>query len=321
MTEQAKKKQTHHHHHREVSGKNLLIATLLNLVITVVEIAGGILSNSLALLSDALHNLSDTFATFIAYVATRIGKKKATTKRTFGYKRVEILAALLNAVILIIICFYLFKEAWDRLQNPEPIKSLIVIVVAMVGLGANVLAVALLRKDSKKSINVRAAYVHLIGDSLSSVVVVLAAGAIQLFGIYWLDPLVTFLIGIYLIRESYVILREAVNILMQSTPENINVKKIQSKVEAFPEVHSLHHLHVWNLDEKEIHMEAHVELVNDRKISETNEIREKIEHLLMEKFHINHITLQFEFDPGHGKSLIANPEETTSPNPKNGKKT
>lgn len=312
MAEKVKKKHTHHHQHREISGKNLLIATLLNLVITVVEIAGGILSNSLALLSDALHNLSDTFATFIAYVATRVGRKKATTKKTFGYKRVEILAAMLNAVILIIICFYLFKEAWDRLQDPEPIKSLIVIIVAMVGLGANVLAVALLRKDSKKSINVKAAYVHLIGDSLSSVVVILAAGAIQLFGIYWLDPLVTFLIGIYLIRESYVILKEAVNILMQSTPENINVKKIQSRVEAIPEVRSLHHLHVWNLDENEIHLEAHVELVSDRKISEAREIQEKIEKLLVDKFRISHITLQFEFNPDHGKSLIANPGDSNT---------
>jgi cobalt-zinc-cadmium efflux system protein len=310
MAEQTRKKKTHHHH-LPVSGKNLLIATLLNLVITVVEIAGGILSNSLALLSDALHNLSDTFATFIAYVAIRVGKREATAKKTFGYKRVEILAAMLNAVILIIICVYLFREAWERLQNPEPIKSLIVIIVAMVGLGANVLAVALLRKDSKKSINVKAAYVHLIGDSLSSVVVILAAGAIQLFGIYWLDPLVTVLIGIYLIRESFVILREAVNILMQSTPENINLQKLQSKVEAFPEVSSLHHLHVWTLDENEIHLEAHVELSDDRKISEAKEIQEQIEKLLRKKFHIRHITLQFEYDPDHGKSLIENGNKST----------
>jgi cobalt-zinc-cadmium efflux system protein len=303
MTEQKRKKKTHHHHH-PVSEKNLVIATLLNLVITVVEIAGGILSNSLALLSDALHNLSDTFATFIAYVAIRVGRRNPTAKKTFGYKRVEILAAMLNAVILVIICFYLFREAWERLQNPEPIKSLIVIIVAMIGLGANVLAVALLRKDSKKSINVKAAYVHLIGDSLSSVVVVLAAAAIQLFGIYWLDPLVTFLIGIYLIRESYVILKEAVNILMQSTPGNINVKKIQSKVEAFPEVRSLHHLHVWSLDENEIHLEAHVELRKDMKISETAEIQEQIEKMLTDTFHIRHITLQFEYNAQHAKNLI-----------------
>jgi cobalt-zinc-cadmium efflux system protein len=309
MSEKNGKRKTHRH--PPVSEKNLLIATLLNLVITVVEIAGGILSNSLALLSDALHNLSDTFATFIAYVAIRVGRRNPTAKQTFGYKRVEILSAMLNAVILVIICIYLFREAWERLQDPEPIKSLIVIIVAMIGLGANVLAVALLRKDSKKSINVKAAYVHLIGDSLSSVVVVLAAAAIQLFGIYWLDPLVTFLIGIYLIRESFVILKEAVNILMQSTPQNINVKKIQSKVEAFPEIRSLHHLHVWSLDEKEIHLEAHVELTEDRKISEAAAIQEKIEKMLMDTFHIHHITLQFEYDPAHAKNLIANGEKNT----------
>lgn len=303
--EEKKKKRHKHYHHQPVNDKNLLIATLLNLVITIVEIAGGILSNSLALLSDALHNLSDTFATFIAYVATRMGKRKADAKKTFGYKRVEILAALLNAVILIIICFYLFKEAWERLQNPEPIKSLIVIIVAMIGLGANVLAVALLHNDSKKSINVKAAYVHLIGDSLSSVVVVLAAAAIQLFEIYWLDPLVTFLIGIYLIRESYIILKEAVNILMQSTPEHIDLKKIQYKVEAFPEITSIHHLHVWNLSEKEIHLEAHIEVNENLKISEIEVIRDKVERLLMKRFHIHHITLQFEYNAAHGKGLIS----------------
>lgn len=309
MAEEKKRKKKYHHHHQPVKGKNLLVATLLNLVITVVEIAGGIMSNSLALLSDALHNLSDTFATFIAYMANRIGKRNATPSKTFGFKRVEILAAMLNAVILIIICFYLFKEAWERLQDPEPINSLIVIIVAMIGLGANVLAVALLHGDSKKSINVRAAYVHLIGDSLSSIVVVLAAAAIQFFEVYWLDPLITVLIGIYLIRESFVILKEAVGILMQSAPEHINLKSIQAKVEEVPGIINLHHLHVWNLNENEIHLEAHIELEEDRKISEVGEIRQQIEKMLKGKFGIHHITLQFEYDPDHGKSLIANSKD------------
>jgi len=133
----AEKNRKHRHNHQPISEGNLLIATLLNLIISIVEIAGGILSNSLALLSDALHNLSDSFSTFIAYVATRMGKRAPTSKKTFGFKRVEILAAMLNAVILIIICFFLFKEAWERFQDPEPVKSLIVIVVAMIGLIAS----------------------------------------------------------------------------------------------------------------------------------------------------------------------------------------
>jgi cobalt-zinc-cadmium efflux system protein len=191
----ADKNRKYRHNHHPVNESNLLIATLLNLVISVVEFAGGILSNSLALLSDALHNLTNAFSTFIAYVAIKMGKRSPT----------PILAAMLNAIILITVCFFLFREAWERVQDPQPIKSLIVIIVAMVGLIANVLAVALLRKDSKKNIDVKTAYVHLVGDSLSSFVVIFAAVAIQLFEIYWLDPVITVAIGLYLIRESYLI--------------------------------------------------------------------------------------------------------------------
>lgn len=297
-------KRRNSHRHQPVNERNLLTATLLNFVITIVEIAGGILSNSLALLSDALHNMTDAFSTFIALVATRIGKRTATEKKTFGYKRVEILAAMLNAVILIIICFFLFREAWERLQDPQPVNSIIVIFVAMIGLVANILAVTLLRKDSKKSINVKAAYVHLIGDSLSSIVVIIAATAIQLFEIYWLDPVITVLIGLYLIRESYIILKTAVNILMQSTPEHLNINKIKMKVESLPEVKNVHHLHAWNLSDHEIHFEAHIELKNDLPVSKLKITQHNIEKILKERYKIHHTTLQFEFDPDHSKSLL-----------------
>lgn len=301
----ADKKRKYRHNHRPVNEGNLLIATLLNLVISIVEIAGGILSNSLALLSDALHNLSDAFSTFIAYVAIKMGKRSPTSNKTFGFKRVEILAAMLNAIILIVICFYLFREAWERLQDPQPIKSLIVIVVAMVGLIANVLAVALLRKDSKKSINVKAAYVHLIGDSLSSVVVIIAAVAMQLFEIFWLDPVITVAIGLYLIRESYLILKEAVNIVLQSAPEHLDIEKIRLKIESLPEVYNLHHIHAWNLSEHEVFFEAHIELAEDMKLSQLKSIQEKIEALLKKRFRINHTTLQFEYGSVHDKNLIS----------------
>lgn len=302
----------HNHHHGPVNEGNLLIATLLNLVITVVEFVGGILSNSLALLSDALHNLSDTTSTFIAWLANRLGKKRADHKKTFGYKRIEILAALLNAVVLIVICIYLFKEAYERIREPQEIKSLIVIIVAMIGLGANVLAVALLRRDSKKNINVRAAYVHLIGDSLSSVVVIIGAVVIQLFEIYWLDPVITVLIGIYLIREAFLILREAVNILMQSTPENIDIRKIQARVEALPEIKNIHHLHVWSMDDSAIHFEAHVELKNDMLVGDLDGLQQKINKLLKERFRIHHTTLQFEYNSKHNKNLISRGAENGS---------
>ncbi|MBN1132237.1 MAG: cation transporter [Bacteroidales bacterium] len=300
----AKEKNHNHRHDLPVNEKNLLIATLLNLVISIAEFTGGILSNSLALLSDALHNLGDTFATFIAYLATLIGKKPANYRKTFGFKRIEILAALLNAIILIILCLYLFKEAYERWNQPEPIHSMVMLVVAMIGLLANLLAVMILHKDAGKSINVKAAYVHLIGDSLSSVMVIIAGVLIHFFKIYWIDPIITVLIGLYIIKEAFVILMEAVNILMQSTPSSLNVRNIRSKVEEIPGINNIHHLHIWNLTDQDIHLEAHVELNEDLKLSEIKIIQEKVEQLLRSRFNIDHVTLQFEFNANHSSELI-----------------
>ena len=177
------KKTQHHSHgyHVDLKEKNLLFATALNLLITVVEIIGGLISNSLALLSDALHNLGDTFAVLLAYIANRIGKKDATEKKTFGFKRIEILAALLNAVVLIVIIVFLFIEAYHRFTSPEPIKGLIMFIVATIGLIANLMAVLLLKNDSQSNINIRAAYLHLIGDTISSVAVIIGSILIYFF--------------------------------------------------------------------------------------------------------------------------------------------
>ena len=263
MSEKKRVRRRNSHHNHAVNENNLLAATFLNLVITVVEIAGGLLSGSLALLSDALHNLSDTFATFIAYLATIIGRREANHKKTFGYKRMEILAALTNAVILIVISVFLMKEAWHRWQNPAPINSMIMLVVGMIGLLANLYAVLILRKDAGKSINVKAAYVHLIGDSLSSVVVIIGAVMIQIFQIAWIDPIITVIISIYIIRSGFVILKDSVNILMQSAPDHLDLSQIKLRVEQEPEVLNIHHIHAWMLTDQEVHLEAHVELQSD----------------------------------------------------------
>lgn len=305
MTDKKRVKRKHkHHHHQKVNENNLLAATFLNLVITVVEIAGGFLSGSLALLSDALHNLSDTFATFIAYLATIIGRREANHKKTFGYKRLEILAALINAVILIVMSAFLMREAWLRLQEPEPINSLIMLVVGMIGLLANLYALLILRKDAGKSINVKAAYIHLIGDSLSSVVVIIGSVMIRIFKIHWIDPVITVLISIYIIRSGFVILKQSVNILMQSAPEHIDLSAIKARVEQEPEVFNIHHIHSWMLTDREIHMEAHVELQKDLNLSQVKPIQQRIEYFLRKDFGITHITLQFEFETDHSPRLI-----------------
>ena len=303
MAEKNHKRHRNNHHH-PVNEKNLVIATLLNLVITIAEVAGGIMSGSLALLSDALHNLSDTFATFIAYLATIIGKREANQKKTFGYKRLEILAALFNAVILIVLCVFILLEAYKRWQDPQPIKSMIMLVVAMIGLLANLYAVVILKKDASKSINVRAAYVHLIGDSLSSVVVIIGGVLIHLFQVYWIDPVITVLISLYIIREAFVILKEAVQILMQSTPDNLDLSKVKRKVEQIPDVSNMHHLHAWMLTDNRIHMEAHVELKKDLKLSQLKVVQTEIEEVLYNQFKIHHVTLQFEYQTNHAPTLI-----------------
>lgn len=292
------------HHQHPVNEKNLVIATFLNLVITIVEIAGGILSGSLALLSDALHNLSDTFATFIAYLAIIIGKREANQKKTFGYKRLEILAALFNAVILIVISVFLLKEAWTRLQNPTPIHSLIMLMVGMIGLLANVYAAIILKKDAGKSINVKAAYVHLIADSLSSVAVIMGGLMIRIFNMVWIDSLITGLISIFIIRSGFVILKQAVNILMQAAPDNLDLQIIKNELEQTVEVLNIHHLHAWMLTDRVIHMEAHVELRKDLKLSQIKSIQHRIVTLLKKDFGIEHITLQFEYQTNHNPELI-----------------
>ena len=188
----------HHHHEMENGGnRSLLLATVLNVFITVVEIIGGIMANSLALLSDALHNLSDTIAILLAYIAAKVSRRSSNERKTFGYKRVEILAAFFNALVLIGISVFLVYEAIFRFSHPEPVKGLLMLVVATAGLIFNLLAVLLLKKYSGASLNIRSAYLHLLGDTLSSVAVIIGGVLIYFFEIYWVDPLITILISIY----------------------------------------------------------------------------------------------------------------------------
>ncbi len=295
----------HGHHHHELNSKNLLIATILNSTITVLELIGGIISNSLALLSDAVHNLGDTIAVLLAWLANNLSKQKPNTKKTFGYKRVEILTAVLNSVILIAITIYLFLEAYKRFLEPEPIKGLVMFIVATVGLLANLISVLILRKDSRHNINVKAAYLHLLGDTISSVAVIIGSVLIYFFKVYWIDPLITVIIGLYILKEAIAILKEAVEILMQSTPSNINIEQVVEKLERkYPEISNVHHVHSWRLDDHEVHFECHIDLKHDEKISKLDLLRLDIESYLNREFNIGHVTIQFEFDCCEEKQVI-----------------
>jgi cobalt-zinc-cadmium efflux system protein len=295
----------HAHETEEHSIENsLTVSFLLNLTSSVVEIVGGLLSGSLSLISDALHNLSDSIALLLSLIAVKLSKKENTETKTFGYKRAEILAALFNACMLIIVSLYLFKEAFIRFFHPQQINSLLMLFVAFVGLLANLISVFLLKGHTHSDMNVRSAYIHLFSDFLSSIAVIAGALAIYVFKSYWIDPVLTFIIGIYVLFGGYKVLEESLGILMQNVPKDISLKEIQNKIEAFAGVKNLHHAHLWAVTENDVHFEAHINLTEDIPVSETCKMYGYIEKMLEETFSIYHTTLQFEVDSCTGTTLI-----------------
>ena len=294
-----------HTHSKYSIGIRLVITIILNFTITVAEIIGGIISGSLSLISDALHNFSDGVSVIISYFAIRLKQKDFSSKHTFGFKRAEILAALINSSVLVVISIYLFYEAIIRFQNPEPIKGILMTIVASIGLVANIIGTLLLKRDAATSINIRSSYLHLLTDAISSVAVILGGLAIIFWNIYWIDPVLTILIAVYITRESFKILFDAIHVLMEGAPPGIKIKEIQREVEALDEVEDIHHVHIWTVGENDVHLEAHVN-VPDMMISKSNLLGEKIERILEEKFEINHITLQFECEQCGDAGLVVN---------------
>lgn len=294
----------HHHTHSEASGRKLLFAVVLNFTITLAEFIGGIFSNSLALVSDAVHNLSDSLALLITYITSKISKRASNHKHTFGYKRIQILAALFNSVSLIAICIYLLYEAYLRFSNPEPVKSLIMFIVAFIGLIANLVSVALLKKHSAENLNIKAAYLHLIGDTLSSVAVIIGGILMFFYQIYWIDPLITVLISLYIIKETYSVLYETYKILMQIAPNNLKVEEIVKDILTNPDISGVHHVHIWQLTDSEIHFEGHLDLKKNMRVSECQEIIDSVQKQLHNKFKIEHVTLQLEYNRCDNKEII-----------------
>lgn len=282
----------------------LIISAGLNSVTTIVQVIGGLFSGSLSLLSDALHNLSDTAALVISVIAARLSKRKNTEAQTFGYKRAEILAALFNACALVVVSFFLFKEAIARLTHPHPINSLLMLAVAVVGLVANIISVFLLKAHTHADMNVRAAYVHLFSDFLSSIAVIIGACMIFISKTYWIDPVLTILIGIYVLREGYKIIEDSTHILMQYVPKGVSLKDIQERIEGLEEVKNIHHAHLWAVTERDICFEAHINVSRNMPVSETCLLVKRVEDILRENFDITHVTLQIEFNSCKGISLI-----------------
>jgi cobalt-zinc-cadmium efflux system protein len=296
--------QVHTHHDNDLKGRKLLITIVLNIIITVSQAIGGFISGSLSLLSDALHNFSDVISLIVSYIADLYSKKDASSERTFGYKRAEIIAAFVNALSLIIVAFYLIYEAISRFFNPKEIESEIVIWLALLGIIANGLSVLLLRKDSKENMNLRSAYLHLFTDMAASIAVLIGGLLMKYYNWFWVDSALTVLIAVYLLFMGYDLLKRSFKVLMLFTPEGLNLEVISEAIADFPEIRNLHHMHVWQLNEKEIHLEAHAELRNDITISEFDNVLHKVEELLNRDFGINHVNIQPEYSKDDPKDIV-----------------
>ncbi|PKP25063.1 MAG: cation transporter [Bacteroidetes bacterium HGW-Bacteroidetes-2] len=288
----------HHHHPKpsQVKGSNLLLSIFLNIIITAAQVVGGMVSGSLALLSDALHNFSDVLSLLISYIANKLAKKKASYKRTFGYKRAEIIAAFINAATLIIVAFILIFEAIKRFYSPQEIESDLVIWLAALGIVVNGLSVLLLHKDAKINMNMKSAYLHLFTDMAASVAVLIGGLLMKFYEVWWVDSVLTLGIAIYLIFVGYDLLKKSFKVLMLFTPEDVPVEEITKAVNQIAPVKSIHHIHIWQLNEDEIHLEAHLEFHKDVKISEFDHILVQLEELLFHQFNIHHITIQPEYE-------------------------
>jgi cobalt-zinc-cadmium efflux system protein len=293
-----------HIHKNEVNGKNLLFSIVLNVIITLSQVVGGIFSGSLSLISDALHNFSDVLSLVFSYGAHKLSRRKASLNQTFGYKRAEIMAAFINAATLIIVAGFLIFEAIDRFRNPKPIESNLVIWLSLLGIAANGLSAYMLKQDAAKSINMRSAYLHLFTDTLASVAVLIGGLMMKFFGWFWVDSLMTLIIAVYLVIVGYALLKTSTQMLMLFTPVHIDIKEIVREVHKIPGVNKLHHIHVWHLNDDELHLEAHLDCTDDIRMSEFNELLHQVEWVLFSKFHINHINIQPEFKKADSKDFI-----------------
>ncbi len=295
---------SHSHSHPDLKGRKLLLSILLNLVITVAQAIGGVISGSLSLLSDALHNFSDVLSLAVSYVADRYSKKDASVEKTFGYKRAEIIAAFVNSATLIIVAVYLIYEAILRFANQQPIESGLVIWLALLGIIVNGFSVILLYKETKNNMNMRSAYLHLLTDMAASVAVLIGGLLMKYFEWFWVDSFLTLLIALYLIVMGYSLLKSSYKVLMLFTPDDLNLEVISNAVCKIPEIKNMHHIHIWQLNEQETHLEAHIDFYEDVTLSEFDAVLTKVEELLYHEFGINHVTIQPEHQKDDPKDII-----------------
>ncbi len=274
----------------------LFYSIFLNGLIAVTELVGGVFSNSFALISDALHNFSDFIALIASFIASKMMYWQNNEKKSYGYSRVEILAAFLNAIVLVLIGAYIIYEALARLYSPQVIEARLMVIIAAIGFLANLISVLLLRPHKDENLNARSAFLHLATDALESAAVIVTAILISIFKVHYLDAIVSIAIGLLVIKSSWDILLESANILTEGSPKGIDLNDVADFIRGFPEVKGIHHLHIWSLSTNFRALSAHI-VVEDTHISRTIDLTNKLDSQLYDRFGINHPTFQLEANP------------------------
>ncbi|HEX2976942.1 MAG TPA: cation diffusion facilitator family transporter [Bacteroidales bacterium] len=290
------------HKHHGSTGRNILVTIILNTGITVAQIVGGLVSGSMALLSDAAHNFSDVLSLVISYLANRLSLREQTLRQTFGFRRAEIFAAFINSATLLVIAGILIWQAVTRLIHPKPVSGSIVIWLAALGAILNGISLLFIRREIS-SMNMRSAFLHLFIDMMTSVAVLAGGFAIKYLEWNRVDGILTLIISSYLIYSSWGIFYESIRIFMQFTPSGVDIEKIAGRINTVNGVRNIHHVHVWQLDDNEILIEAHLDLDDDYTISRFEDILEETENILKE-FGIHHFNIQPEYHRDDMKSLI-----------------
>ena len=271
----------------------LAFSLFLTLGFVFIEAIAGILGNSLALLTDAAHNLTDVIALGLSWFAIRLTSQPANARNTYGYHRAGILVALLNSTTLVIISLGIFYEAWRRFMNPPEVQSAILISVGLIAVVINLATALLVRKGSEHDLNIRSAFLHLMGDVISTIGAVIAGVIIYFTGANWLDPLVSVLIGFLILYNAWDILRDSVDILLESTPRDIDASKLVHDVLQVKGVQGVHDLHIWSIAQNLRTMSAHI-LTDDLAISAGADIQRQVNEIVYHQYNIAHATLQLE---------------------------
>jgi len=288
---------TDHAHSRHSSAndnqRRLLVALAITALMTLVELAGGILSNSLALLGDAGHMFTDTLALGLSVVALSLAKRPASQTRTYGFHRAEVLAALANGTILLLICGFIFYEAYQRFVEPPEVRGGLMLVVAAVGLLANLIGVLILRSASRDNLNVKGAFLHMWGDTVSSAGVIVAAVIILVADWTIVDPIVSIFVGLLILRGAVGLVLESNDILLEAVPKHLDVARVSSAIKEIEGVRDVHDVHLWTITSGIYALSCHL-LIEDRMVSASGHIVEEVNEVLNQRFGIGHSTLQLE---------------------------